>query len=173
MPAPIHPTLARLLREAVDLSHAVLAAHGLTANAFLAGLDFATDDEWTICDRRRPLRALLKPVGLDATEVVAALVSLNARGLTHRLRRALGARTPRSERPRCGARTRAGGTCQARAVWDDELDRPRTRRGRCRMHGGLSTGPRTEAGKAAALAALAQATTARRRHRCEPECRAA
>ena len=56
-------------------------------------------------------------------------------------------RTPKKERPRCGARTRAGGSCQARAVWDMENDRPRTPNGRCRMHGGLSTGPRTAEGK--------------------------
>jgi hypothetical protein len=38
--------------------------------------------------------------------------------------------------PRCGARTRAGGCCR----------QPAMRNGRCRMHGGLSTGPRTAAG---------------------------
>jgi hypothetical protein len=41
--------------------------------------------------------------------------------------------------PRCGARTRAGTPCRAAAMPN----------GRCRMHGGPSTGPRTEAGKAA------------------------
>lgn len=54
-------------------------------------------------------------------------------------------RTPRSQRPRCGARTRTGGECQARAVWCHETDSPRN--GRCRNHGGLSTGPRTEEGR--------------------------
>lgn len=54
-------------------------------------------------------------------------------------------RTPRRARPRCGARTRQGTPCEALAVWDFENDRPRN--GRCRMHGGLSTGPRTEEGK--------------------------
>lgn len=45
---------------------------------------------------------------------------------------------PKSKLPLCGAKTRAGGTCKARVV-----------RGmvRCRMHGGLSTGPKTEAGR--------------------------
>jgi hypothetical protein len=38
--------------------------------------------------------------------------------------------------PRCGAKTRVGGTCQG----------PAMRNGRCRMHGGASTGPRTAAG---------------------------
>ena len=43
--------------------------------------------------------------------------------------------------PRCGARTRCGGCCR----------QPAMRNGRCRMHGGLSTGPRTAAGLARAL----------------------
>lgn len=44
---------------------------------------------------------------------------------------------------RCGARTRAGHPCR----------QPAMRNGRCRLHGGLSTGARTEAGKAAQIAA--------------------
>ncbi len=40
--------------------------------------------------------------------------------------------------PRCGARTRAGGCCR----------QPAMKNGRCRMHGGLSTGPRTAEGLA-------------------------
>ncbi len=55
------------------------------------------------------------------------------------------ARTLKQDRPRCGAKTRAGAPCRARVVWDDVLYRPRN--GRCRMHGGLSTGPRTEEGR--------------------------
>ncbi|MGH6962647.1 MAG: HGGxSTG domain-containing protein, partial [Dongiaceae bacterium] len=35
--------------------------------------------------------------------------------------------------PRCGARTRCGGECR----------QPAMPNGRCRLHGGLSTGPRT------------------------------
>ena len=54
-------------------------------------------------------------------------------------------RTPKDERPKCGARCRDGTCCQALAVWDRERDRPRN--GRCRMHGGLSTGPRTVEGR--------------------------
>ena len=38
--------------------------------------------------------------------------------------------------PRCGARTRAGLACRQPAMTN----------GRCRLHGGLSSGPRTEAG---------------------------
>jgi hypothetical protein len=40
--------------------------------------------------------------------------------------------------PRCGAKTRKGSKCRA----------PAMRNGRCRMHGGASTGPRTEEGLA-------------------------
>jgi len=40
----------------------------------------------------------------------------------------------RKDRPPCGAKTRAGGTCMVRV----ELGK-----GRCRFHGGLSTGPKT------------------------------
>lgn len=39
----------------------------------------------------------------------------------------------------CGARTRAGSSCKQRGLFDN---------GRCKLHGGLSTGPRTQAGKA-------------------------
>ena len=39
--------------------------------------------------------------------------------------------------PRCGARTRCGGSCR----------QPAMANGRCRMHGGLSTGPRTAEGR--------------------------
>ena len=38
--------------------------------------------------------------------------------------------------PRCGARTRSGGACRSPAMPN----------GRCRMHGGTSTGPRTPEG---------------------------
>lgn len=49
------------------------------------------------------------------------------------------------ERPRCGAKCRGGSLCQAPPVWDKRRDRPIN--GRCRMHGGLSTGPKTEEGR--------------------------
>jgi len=42
------------------------------------------------------------------------------------------------QREFCGARTRAGTPCKRRDLYSN---------GRCRLHGGLSTGPRTEAGK--------------------------
>jgi hypothetical protein len=45
--------------------------------------------------------------------------------------------------PRCGARTRAGTSCKC----------PAMRNGRCRMHGGLSTGPTSPEGLARIVAA--------------------
>jgi len=39
----------------------------------------------------------------------------------------------------CGAKTRAGTPCKQRAIY---------RNGRCKFHGGLATGPKTEAGRA-------------------------
>lgn len=51
----------------------------------------------------------------------------------------------------CGAKCRDGHACRAPAVWDKRIDRPRN--GRCKLHGGLSTGPRTEEGKARIAAA--------------------
>lgn len=53
--------------------------------------------------------------------------------------------TPRRNRPACGAKTRKGTPCAAKAVWDRETNKPRN--GRCRMHGGLSTGVRTAEGR--------------------------
>lgn len=40
-------------------------------------------------------------------------------------------------RMRCEAKTRTGGACQA----------PATQNGRCKLHGGRSTGPKSEAGR--------------------------
>ena len=48
------------------------------------------------------------------------------------------------EKIECGAKTRKGTSCQAKALMN----------GRCRNHGGMSTGPKTPEGKAKALAAL-------------------
>jgi hypothetical protein len=50
------------------------------------------------------------------------------------------------ELPRCGAWCRDGHPCQARATRDAETG-CLVRNGRCRIHGGLSTGPRTPEGK--------------------------
>nr|WP_084112971.1 HGGxSTG domain-containing protein [Belnapia moabensis] len=56
--------------------------------------------------------------------------------------------------PRCGAKTRSGQPCRAPAMSN----------GRCRMHGGASTGPRTPEG----LARLAQARMTHGRYSAEP-----
>lgn len=61
---------------------------------------------------------------------------------------------PKWLRPQCGSKTRAGGKCRATPVWDKENDKPRN--GRCRMHGGLSTGAKTAEGKRRALKNLKQ-----------------
>lgn len=60
-------------------------------------------------------------------------------------------KVPKSQRPVCGAKTRAGGTCKAKAV---------PGKSRCRLHGGLSTGPKTATGRAA----IAEANRRRRKH---------
>ena len=62
--------------------------------------------------------------------------------------------TPKRLRPKCGAKTRIGRPCIAPVVWDKEHDLPVN--GRCRMHGGLSTGPRTQRGKLHSLMNLKQ-----------------
>ena len=49
---------------------------------------------------------------------------------------------PKGKRPICGAKTRRGTPCQARAVPGMGGNN------RCRMHGGLSTGPKTAEGRA-------------------------
>jgi hypothetical protein len=53
---------------------------------------------------------------------------------------------------KCGARTRRGTPCQCKAI--------RTKRGalRCRLHGGLSTGPRTPEGRARIAEAMRRRT---------------
>jgi hypothetical protein len=55
---------------------------------------------------------------------------------SHRLKNGALAGDP-STAPRCGALTRAGGACR----------QPAMPNGRCRLHGGRSTGPRSDAGR--------------------------
>lgn len=102
--------------------------------------------------------------GIGGERVMSAppgLLSLRSRArgrverpLTPPFDRATDTVTPKHERPRCGARcrTKGGAPCQAPAVWDREHDRPRN--GRCRMHGGNATGPKTPEGLARTLAAM-------------------
>lgn len=62
---------------------------------------------------------------------------------------------PKAERPLCGAKCRSGEPCRARVV----VKGGGVLATRCRLHGGLSTGPKTEAGR------LAIAASNRRRAR--------
>jgi hypothetical protein len=63
---------------------------------------------------------------------------------------------PRKERPVCGARNRRGKPCGVRVE---------PGRARCRFHGGLSTGPKTAAGRARIAAAQRRRWSAFRRAR--------
>jgi len=54
-------------------------------------------------------------------------------------------RLQRPDRARSGARCRDGHACRAPVVWDAARDRPVN--GRCKLHGGMSTGPKTPEGK--------------------------
>lgn len=56
-------------------------------------------------------------------------------------------KTPRKDRGICGAKTRMGTPCKAPPVWNIAVDKAIN--GRCKLHGGKSTGPRTEAGREA------------------------
>jgi hypothetical protein len=80
------------------------------------------------------------------------------------------AHTPKRERPRCRARCRDGHRCQAKAVWDKDYDCPIN--GRCRLHGGLSTGPRTPEGRRRIGEAARQRGHARRLARAQAEAQA-
>jgi hypothetical protein len=84
---------------------------------------------------------------------------LAQRRAKHRPHKDRKAAPPKRLRPQCGARTRAGPPCKARAVWDHENNRPRN--GRCRMHGGLNTGPSTPEGKARQRAAVTRGAVTR------------
>ena len=59
--------------------------------------------------------------------------------------------TEMRQKIKCEARTRSGGSCQMKVV---------TGKKRCRLHGGLSTGPKTTEGKKRSLEALAKARMA-------------
>lgn len=61
----------------------------------------------------------------------------------------------KADRPRCGARCRDGHACNAPVVVRREGHALHIGK-RCRMHGGESTGPRTEQGRRRALDALAR-----------------
>lgn len=77
---------------------------------------------------------------------IAAEERVRRKALNRAAHRALRERAAHAgPKPRCGARRKRDGLpCQAQAL----------PRGRCKLHGGMSTGPRTEAGKVRALANL-------------------
>lgn len=54
---------------------------------------------------------------------------------------------PRKKRGICGAKTRTGMPCQAPPIWDKIADKAKN--GRCKLHGGMSTGAWTEEGREA------------------------
>lgn len=56
-------------------------------------------------------------------------------------------RLRKSERGTCNAKTRKSTLCQAPPVWNNYSDSAVN--GRCKLHGGLSTGPLTDAGRQA------------------------
>ena len=68
----------------------------------------------------------------ECTGVVCA--QMRAKGLAED-----GSPLPRKDRPCCSAKTRAGETCKKKVI---------PGKTKCRYHGGLSTGPKTEVGKA-------------------------
>ena len=50
----------------------------------------------------------------------------------------------KKNRGTCRAKTRNGTSCNAPPVWDKVADKAKN--GRCKLHGGMSTGARTESG---------------------------
>lgn len=67
---------------------------------------------------------------------------------------------PKQRRPLCGARTRKGTPCQCRAM---------PYRERCRLHGGLSTGPKTTEGRARIAESNRRRAELRRMRKAEPQ----
>lgn len=102
-------------------------------------------------------RAALLPGSFAATAVRAfrTLAAIAGR----RLDTARAELAALERRRRCGARCRDGHACRAPA---------NGRGGRCKLHGGRSTGPRTAEGRALALAALARVNKARAAPRPPP-----
>jgi hypothetical protein len=115
--------------------------HGLSGvdRPFLRGVTMCSCGGCADCRARADLAATLRD--RDSSPMIARL----ARRLTKRRHR-----PERVERPVCGARTRAGGRCCARVVWIAGELAPRSR---CRVHGGLSTGPKGPKRLASDLAA--------------------
>ena len=92
---------------------------------------------WRTCPATTHLQLDFRKVCDECTGVVCARMQqkgLNDESLP----------LPPKERPQCGARARSGAACKNKVI-------PGKRR--CKYHGGLSTGPKTEAGRARIAAA--------------------
>lgn len=107
---------------------------------------------------RALLRAVLGPStvgasgnGVSIEDVLAGRVRyvINPQTFALELRQWKEQAPAKAQHPMCGARTRTGAPCRARVC----LRSNGTLAARCRNHGRLSTGPKTQAGRAAIGAA--------------------
>ena len=114
--------------------------------ASIAGLMRALHERTGAPLTARPRGAPVDPFALGALDADGVVLALRVCQLPGDL---AALRPPPCRR--CSARCRDGNTCNARAVKG---------RGRCRLHGGESTGPRTSEGRLRTLAGA----VARRRH---------
>lgn len=117
------------------------------------------------------LRERIAAPGLGDAENLALLETLEGYELAaQRLRRKHEFQgpvvLPYDQRPTCGAKNRRGEPCRARVVWDEERDLPRN--GRCKSHGGLSTGPRTDEGRLRCAEARREAARRRAEEKSPP-----
>ena len=92
---------------------------------------------WRACPATAHLHPDFRKVCDKCTGLVCA--RMRAKGLAED-----GSPLPRKDRPCCSAKTRAGEGCKKKVI---------PGKAKCRYHGGLSTGPKTEAGKARIAAA--------------------
>lgn len=95
--------------------------------------------------RKRPIPY---PVGSRARQQAIKLWMWDGRGYRAALQQVVAANQRARNTPmhgeKCGAKTRRGTSCQCKALAN----------GRCRLHGGLSTGPKTDEGRKRAAANL-------------------
>lgn len=93
-------------------------------------------------------RPIPYPVGSKARQQAIKLWMWDGRGYRAALKQVSAANRRARNTPlrgeRCEARTRRGSACQCKALAN----------GRCKYHGGLSTGPKTAAGKMKSAANL-------------------
>ena len=92
---------------------------------------------WRACPATAHLHPDFRKVCDECNGVVCA--RMRAKGLAED-----GSPLPRKDRAYCGAKTRAGEGCKKKVM---------PGKTKCRYHGGLSTGPKTEEGKAKIAAA--------------------